>query len=120
MPSPGAGADRFIPGFEVVDPFRHEDWERAGDDEVVELAVCVVDDPVPFLFVDHLAVVLVEDAGGARVDHEQPRVAEVAVVRPARVRRFAVPVTGGLAQTRPGVRVGSDEREELLFGELRR
>ena len=83
QPSPLAGADGLVPRLEVVDALGHEDRERAGEDEVVELAARVVDDPVPLRLVDHLAAILVEHAGGARVEHEQPRVAEVAVIRPA-------------------------------------
>jgi hypothetical protein len=80
----------------------------------------VLDDPVPLGLVDHLAALLVEDPGGARVDHEQARVAEVTVVRPAGVRRLAVPAAGGLAQPRPRVLVCPDEWQQLLLGELRR
>ena len=76
---------------------RHEDRQRARDHEVVERAARVLDDPVPLLLVDHVAPAVGEHARRARVEHEQPRVAEVAVERPAARRRLAVPLVRELA-----------------------
>ena len=98
--APAPVADRLVPRLEVVDPVRHEDGQRARDHEVVERAARVVDDPVPLLLVDHLAAAVGEHARGARVEDEEPRVAEVAVVGPAARGRLAVPLAGGLAEAR--------------------
>ena len=101
--APAPVAQRFVPRLEVVDAVRKEDRQRARDHEMVELAARVVDDPVPFLLVDHVAPPLGEHARGARVEHEEPRVAEVAVVGPAARGGLAVPRRVRAAAARAGV-----------------
>ena len=52
--TPAPGAQRLVPGLEMVNPRRQEHRQGAGDDHVVECTARVVDDPVPLLVVDHL------------------------------------------------------------------
>ena len=106
--SPGARADRLVPGLELVDPGRHEHGQGARDDQVVVGAARVLDDPVPLLGVDHVAAALGEHARRARVDHDQPRAPEVAVEREAARRRLAVDGVRELAQARAAVLVAAE------------
>ncbi len=119
-PAPASGAHGFVPGLEVVDPVGHEDRQRARDHQVVELAERVVDQPVPLVLVDHLPTAVAEHAGGAGIDDQQPRLAEVAVEGPAGGGGLAVPEPRRLAEPRAAVLVALDEAEQLLLGELRR
>jgi hypothetical protein len=80
----------------------------------------MVDDPVPLFLVDHLATTFAEDACSTRVDHEQSRVAEVAIVRPAARARLAVAHACELPQPRAGVIIAPNERQHRLRGELGR
>jgi hypothetical protein len=118
--APGSRADGFVPGLEVVDPRRHEDRERARDHEVVEFTEGMLDQPVPFLFVDHLALFVAENAGGARVDDEESRVAEVPVEGPAGGGRFAVPAARPLAEAGAAVSIGLHLGQQLFLGEFGR
>src|SRR5205823_4858057 len=70
--------------------------------------------------VDHLAAPVAEYAGGAGIDDEQPRVAEVAVEGPAGSGRFAIPSARQLAKAGACVVVALDEPKQLLLGELGR
>ena len=115
-----AVADGLVPRLEVVDAVRHEDRQGARDDQMVERAVRVLDDPVPLVGIDHVAPPFDENAGRARVDHQQPRTAEVAVVGPAARRRLAVAHECEVAQPRTRVVVCLHDRKHLLLGELRR
>ena len=96
-------------------PRGQEDGQRAGDDHVVERAARVVDDPVPLVVVDHLAPAVDEHARRARVEHEQARVAEVAVERPAARRRLAVPRVGEPPKQRAGVLVALTCSKRLVL-----
>ena len=85
-------------------PVWHEDRQRRRDDQVVEGAAGVLGDPVPFLLVDHVAAPLDEDAGGARVDHQQPRVGRSRGSRPTGSPPTRDPTAGcELAQRGPCV-----------------
>ena len=119
-PAPALGADRFVPGLEVMDSRCHEYRERARDHQVIEVPVRVLDQPLPFFVVDHLALLVAEDTGGARVDDEQPRIAEVTVEGPSGCGRLAIPSARPLPQTRAGVGIALHVPEQFLLGELGR
>jgi len=70
--APRARAHRLVPRLQVVHAQRHEDRQGAHDDEVVERLVAAVADPGPLLGVHHVAVVVVQHARGAGVDHDHP------------------------------------------------
>ena len=69
-----------------------------------------LDDPLPFLPVHHVAVVVVEHAGGPGVDDDHPRSPEVPAARPPRGRRLAIRMLGERLQLRADVAVGGDRR----------
>ena len=103
-PAPGAVADRLVPGLEVVQRRRQQERQRRPDQQVVEVAVRVLLEPLPLARVEHRAVLgRVEHPARARVDHDQPRGAEVAAVAPARARDLAVGPERVLAQQRAAV-----------------
>ena len=119
--APRAGADRLVPGLDVVDARGHEDGQRARDDQVVVGAARVLGDPLPLLLVDHVALAVGEHARGARVDHDEPRAAEVAVEReaarrPARDRPRVRTRAGGARRRRRRGELG----EQRLLGQLGR
>ena len=70
--TPSTIADRLVPCLQVVDPGRKEHREARRDDEVVERAVRVFDDPVPLLLRHHLPSAFDDDPGSARVEDEKP------------------------------------------------
>ena len=69
---PAPVAQRLVPGLEMVDAVGQEHRKRARDHEMVEGAARVLDDPVPFGLVDHLAAALGENPRRPRVEHEHP------------------------------------------------
>ena len=70
--TPSTIADRLVPRLQVVDAGSEEDREARRDDEVIERAVRVFDDPVPFLLRHHLPSAFDDDPGSARVEDEKP------------------------------------------------
>jgi hypothetical protein len=67
----------------MVDRRRQEVGQRGAEQEMVEVAGGAIDDPGPLLVVDHLPCAF-ENPAGTRVQHDQPRAPEVAVVGEAR------------------------------------
>ncbi len=119
--APGAVADRLVPRLQVVQAGREQERQRRADQQVVELAVRVLLEPLPLVRVEHRALVRrVEHAAGARVDHDQPRAAEVAAVAPARALHLAVGAERELAQDRPAVLGLAQPRVELVLGQVLR
>ena len=83
--------------------------------------VRVLLEPLPLLRVEHRAVLgRVEHPARARVDHDQPRAAEVAAVAPARARHLAVGAERELAQQRPAVLGRAQPRVEVVLRQVLR
>ena len=61
----GAVADHLVPGLEPVEAGGEEPRHRGRDQQVVEVALGLGDDPVPLLLVDHPPGALVEHPAGA-------------------------------------------------------
>ena len=93
---------------------------RRRDDQMIERAAGVVDDPLPFVRVDHVPVPVGEHAGCARVDHEQARPPEVAVVRPPARGRLAIAHARERPQAFTRVLVALHLREHRFLGQLGR
>src|SRR5688500_2802366 len=82
--APAPVADPLVPGLEVVEGAAQQVGVRGPEHQVVELVLArALDDPVPHVVVDDLALAGAEAATGAGVHHDQPRRAEVAVEAPA-------------------------------------
>ena len=86
-----APAQRRVPRLRVVDEVRQQPGQRGADQEVVVASrapsrACSRSQR-RLARVEHRALVLVQDAGGPGVDHQQPHPAEVAPVAPARPTR---------------------------------
>ena len=87
----GAVADPLVPGLEPVEAGGEEPGHRRRDQQVVEVALGLVDDPAP-------TPRRRPSAGrprsstrpGARVDEDRPRPAEVAAEAPAHARRRSI------------------------------
>src|SRR6202012_1687181 len=58
----GTVAGALVPGLEAVEPGGEEPGDGGGDQQVVEVALGLVDDPGPLLVVDHAARALGEHA----------------------------------------------------------
>ena len=80
--APTAVTDGFVPRLEEVNAVRKEGRERRRDYEVIVGAASMIDDPAPFLRVDHRASVLCDDASCAAIDDKQACPSKVAEVRP--------------------------------------
>ena len=81
--APGPVADALAPGLEVMEAGGEQEGDGRPEDQVVEVALGVLEDPVPLLVVDDLALARVEHPSGARVDEDHARAAEVAAEAPA-------------------------------------
>ena len=119
--APGAVADRLVPRLQVVQGGCEQQRERRAEQQVVEVALGVVLEPLPLVGVEHRALLgRVEHPPGARVDHHQPRTAEVAAVAPARPRHLAVGLERERAQDRPAVLGRPKPRVEVVVGQVGR
>src|SRR6187551_3217104 len=118
--APSPCAQRLIPRLKMVDPARQEHRKGAGDNQVVECAARMVDDPVPFLVVDHLPPTVRQHARGARVQDEEARVSEVTVEGPAARGRLTIPRVGEPAKERSRLPLTFHLQERRVLLELGR
>ncbi len=75
-------------------------------------------DPPPLVVVHHVPLSVREHAGGAGIDHQHPRAAEVAEVRPARGRRLPVDLVREAPQALADVALVHGRGEQGLGGQL--
>jgi len=102
------------PGRDVLEQPRHavhhEDGQRRADQQVLDIADALLLEPLPFVVVDHRALVLVmpmarvaQHTPGAGVDHDQSHRPPVAAIAPARTLHVVLGTARELAQERPGI-----------------
>ena len=91
-------AEPLVPGLQVMEAGREQVGHRGADQQVVEVAAAVVDDPLPDLVVEDRAPLLGQDPGRAGVHEDRPHPVDVAAEAPADAGRGGVDFLGPLAQ----------------------
>src|SRR4051794_537606 len=81
--APGAVTDSLVPRLEVMQAGRQQERVRGCDQQVVELAVNLLGEPLGLGLVDYRPLPVFERATDARVEHDEARATEVAVKAPA-------------------------------------
>src|SRR3954453_12151494 len=90
--SPCAIADPLAPYLGVVHPVGEDVRVGGGDDQVVEVAVRLVTDPLPFVVVEDRSPALVQDSSHARVHDDDAVSPEVPMEAPPRAIAIALRV----------------------------
>src|SRR5207253_3160882 len=84
QPAPGIALDQLlVPGLETVEGRGEEPGDRGADQQVVEVAFAVLDDPFPLFVVDDRPPPVLQHPRRPRVYEDRTGAAEVAAEAPA-------------------------------------